>query len=281
MKRAEYLLIILIIAGLLLTAGCKDEPSKIKVTKKVTRSAEPATSDYSPSGSDTVLPPEEKTIDYEAEEENSEQDWQDEEPEAGVTIEMAPYCGDGECGDDENCGSCYDDCRCVSPAECHGGECTVPECGSNAECPKGDECTVATCYFAGHPNAYCGFKDLTVCRDGDDCCPRNCDAVEDDDCDSECGNGECEHDEDGSDCPEDCGPDYCGDGQCNGQEDGASCPEDCGYVCGNDKCEPGEDYNNCDSDCCEPDQWYADDEDCECGDEYSRQSANNGFVCEE
>jgi hypothetical protein len=139
-----------------------------------------------------------------------------------------PFCGDGTCDPDENCDSCYNDCACKSPAECHEGECVVPECGSDGECADDDPCTVDKCYFAQHVNAYCGQEPLKSCRDNDGCCPKNCNANIDEDCEPDCGNEVCETGETVDDCARDCEvqPD-CGDGRCDSGEDFNSCPADC------------------------------------------------------
>jgi len=126
------------------------------------------------------------------------------EPEPAPVFKRDPFCGDNNCDSDENCDSCYEDCACTSPAECSKGRCVVPECGSNGDCKDDDPCTRDTCFFAGHVNAYCGTKPELRCRDDDGCCPKDCNANDDDDCESDCGNGVCESGEDADDCPEDC-----------------------------------------------------------------------------
>ncbi len=174
------------------------------------------------------------------------------EPDVSGQVEetVEPFCGDGECqsGRGEDCDSCYVDCACDSPAECHRGECVIPECGSDGDCDDDDPCTEDVCYFAQHVNAYCGHDDIERCRDGDGCCPSGCNADDDDDCDPVCGNDVCETGETEDGCPEDCGPE-CGDGICEGDEDADSCPEDCGPVCGDGICEDGEDMTSCQEDC--------------------------------
>lgn len=140
------------------------------------------------------------------------------------------FCGDGVCAPErlENCDSCYDDCKCKSPAECHGGTCVTPECGADTECDDGDACTEDTCYFMGHVNAYCGHDEIKQCRHDDGCCPRGCDRITDSDCEPHCGNEVCEPGETDETCEDDCGP-QCGDGNCDRSEgeDYMTCPEDC------------------------------------------------------
>lgn len=164
--------------------------------------------------------------------------------------EQGPRCGDGTCDPNEDCGICFQDCKCESPAECHNRECVVPECGSAGDCNDENACTKDECFFAGHPNAYCGYEDIKKCRDNDGCCPGGCTSVDDDDCKVECGNDVCEEGEDEENCEEDCVSEpECGDQVCDEYEE-ETCPQDCyDYECGNYECEPGEDYETCPEDC--------------------------------
>jgi tetratricopeptide (TPR) repeat protein len=97
----------------------------------------------------------------------------------------------------------------------------------------------------------------------------------------ECGDGDCDWNEDCMDCEEDCGmcdePDYpdepddsyCGDGSCDYDEDDYTCPEDCGEpdepdypddsYCGDGICE-GENCVTCERDCgsCEGEAYCGD-----------------------
>ena len=67
----------------------------------------------------------------------------------------------------------------------------------------------------------------------------------------ECGDKNCEPDENCKDCPQDCGkcPPVCGDGECDlgGNESPWNCPEDCGS-CGDGVCGAGEE-DICPQDC--------------------------------
>jgi hypothetical protein len=70
---------------------------------------------------------------------------------------------------------------------------------------------------------------------------------------TQCGDGQCQPEEDCTNCPDDCGacPDLCGDGTCQLSEDCNSCPADCGpcYWCGDNYCDPNEDCQSCPEDC--------------------------------
>lgn len=211
----KNILIILFILSLLLLAGCKEEDKQLKVKQAAER---PVQQQAGP-----VQEPEPESapdLEVHAAEEPEP------EPEPIPEFVPEPFCGDKRCDPDEDCDSCYNDCACVSPAECHMGECVVPECGSNSDCKDDDPCTYDRCYFAQHVNAYCGHEPVKACRDDDGCCPKSCNANDDDDCESDCGNDVCEQGETEDDCPEDCAP-----------------------VCGNGICEQGEDANNCTPDC--------------------------------
>lgn len=183
-----------------------------------------------------------------------------------------PYCGDGKCDANENCDRCYSDCKCKSPAECHNAKCVTPECGSNSECDDGDDCTIDQCYFAMHPNAYCGSKPRTTCRNGDGCCPMDCNQDNDDDCEADCGNDICEDDEDSDSCPRDCDGVDTNEGP-NEDDDPV------GPRCGDNICQDDETHDDCPEDCCEPDSWYAGDADCNCMDGYSKEEIDDGFEC--
>lgn len=143
-----------------------------------------------------------------------------------------PECGNGRCGDDENCLNCSVDCGLC--AGCGDGACSGEEtCGS---CPQ--DCGVC-------PTCGDGF-----CRAPETClsCAPDCGKC------SSCGDKVCDgRTEDCFSCPEDCGKcEGCGDGACRRSETCASCPQDCGVcaVCGNGKCEgPFETCSNCHQDC--------------------------------
>ncbi|MFC1753833.1 hypothetical protein ACFL96_10660 [Thermoproteota archaeon] len=120
-----------------------------------------------------------------------------EEPEE----EAGPVCGDGIC--DENCQDCPEDCKCGIDEACYDGACKKITCGRDYECDDDEACTTDICQYPAHPNAYCDHEDVVKCRNNDDCCPEECNANDDNDCDPVCGNDECEEDE-GDDCPKDC-----------------------------------------------------------------------------
>lgn len=165
------------------------------------------------------------------------------------------------------------DTDCV--AQCGNGVVEMGEtCDPIADCPTDcddmDACTSDT--LTGSPTnctAACQNVEITMCVDGDGCCPAACDETTDDDCNASCGNGVLETGETCdpiADCPTSCDDmDACttdellgsasnctaecqytdittcidGDGccpmGCNANDD-----DDCAPICGNDVVEPGE-----------------------------------------
>ncbi|MFC1482450.1 DUF4215 domain-containing protein [Myxococcota bacterium] len=172
-------------------------------------------------------------------------------PACSQTVGADPVCGDGVVEIPETC----------------DGDCPM-------SCDDGDPCTSdqlfgdsATC------DASCLNEPIDICQDGDGCCVAGCDAIEDDDCSSVCGNGVTEPPES---CDGDC-PTSCDDGDpCTSDQllgDTATCDatclnepivacqhgdgccvagcnalqdDDCPPVCGNGVTEPPE---TCDGDC--------------------------------
>ena len=202
-----------------------------------------------------------------------------EELPAGEVETVGPYCGDGECGEDESCADCEDDCGVCT--ECGNGICEGGEPEENPEvCPE-------DCGSCG--DGVCGLKELdeehfcpadcaVVCGDGvceelenDDVgsegyCPPDCGGCNDGccgyrdlfdpglawckdiDCSVWCGDGECSQGEDWELCPVDCG--WCGDGVCGLVWDVEEpCPADCTKPCGDGVCNGNETAEGCPSDC--------------------------------
>jgi len=128
-------------------------------------------------------------------------------------------CGDGVCGDVEDCDNCPEDC--------------ISDYGSSSMC---DACFKGKCDGVCHPN-----KEDASCSD----CPQSfC-----------CGDGLCNGKEDSISCERDCGPPpYCGDGNCDPGEE-CSCG-DCGSPTSSESgfCNDGSD-NDCDEliDCADSD----------------------------
>ncbi|MBU2561925.1 MAG: hypothetical protein KKD17_06525 [Nanoarchaeota archaeon] len=206
--RYDFLAVLLVIS-LLLLLGCKEDLQQQQEGEKV---IEP-------------LPAPEPLEVHAAEQPEKEAEPEEEKP-------AEPFCGDGVCtpGMGENCERCVKDCACKSPAECYRAECKVPDCGSAGDCKDNDSCTVDECFFAQHPNAYCGHEQITNCKNNDKCCPPRCDANTDTDCEPVCGNHVCEPGETSSNCEKDCEQEpspVCGDGNCDPGEDMSSCPDDC------------------------------------------------------
>jgi len=101
----------------------------------------------------------------------------------GEANPTCPYCGDGTCGNDEDCGTCEEDCACEGGSECVDGVCVGlkadgESCGVGGECASGfcadlvccdSACDLAcqSCATAGS-NGICANFDLDT--DPDDEC---------------------------------------------------------------------------------------------------------------
>ncbi|MEK6903053.1 MAG: hypothetical protein AABW64_00205 [Nanoarchaeota archaeon] len=111
-------------------------------------------------------------------------------PRVIMDITVNIVCGDGACGIGEDSTICCADCGCLSAAMlCQGNRCienitrsgAKNECFVDADCADADVCTTATCEVSAYPNK-CVFQELAACISGDGCCPKSCDAPEDQDC---------------------------------------------------------------------------------------------------
>ena len=121
-----------------------------------------------------------------------------------LSAPLIQSCGDGICNGTENCDRCLKDCGCKSGAMCYQGRCKVPECTNTSECNDADTCTVDSCEYSGHPNAFCLHDAITECKNNDGCCPQRCNAETDSDCKAVCGNHVCEVGESSHSCEKDC-----------------------------------------------------------------------------
>ena len=159
-------------------------------------------------------------------------------------------CGDGFVTGDETC----------DPATSRG-------CPTNAatDCEQIDGCQPFE--VVGDPSdcsSECvALAEVTVCLNGDSCCAPGCNATDDSDCASVCGNGVVEPPEV---CDADC-PTSCDDNQKCTVDSSVGSPQNCDFICVNDPivdCVSGDD-------CCAPGCNANNDNDCEpfCG---------NGFV---
>jgi len=183
------------------------------------------------------------------------------------------WVGGQECGVDEDCtgdlqccaGVCRypacildEDCDdfnpltvdvCLDPSSC-AASCTSVicsvECSSDADCDDSDSCTSDNCSNPGICSSNCSNNQIISCMPGDGCCPAGCNANNDSDCSTSCGNDVCESGECDAGCSEDCEvSDCCPNTTCDTGigEDCSNCEADCGAcaaVCGNDVKETGE-----------------------------------------
>ena len=124
--------------------------------------------------------------------------------------------------------------------DCGGSICTG--CADGWTCEIDDDCLSETCQGGVCGTADCSDGIRNQGETGVDCggpCP---------DCPPECGDGNCNGDEDCSTCAEDCGT-CCGNGTCDDDETCAACETDCGSCCGNGACDNGETCATCETDC--------------------------------
>ena len=146
-----------------------------------------------------------------------------------------PWCQDGECGEEESCWTCPDDCgACCGNGICEPvyGE-TCGTCVTDCGCECGEICDAGLCVFMACADLECGGNG---CGGSCGTCPTH----------YECDSGLCQY------IP------WCGDEECNGDEQCDICPADCGLCCGDGWCtaEDGEDCISCPADCS-----------CDCGEE--------------
>jgi len=140
--------------------------------------------------------------------------------------------------------------------------------GKPGACPKSCDdkkaCTADALLNGGTCAAECSFTAITACKSGDACCPTGCNANNDGDCSSKCGNGVKESNEKcdksiGAGKPGAC-PQSCNDGKaCTADTllNGGTCAAECSFTpitsCkGGDGCCPSSCTNATDSDCAAP-----------------------------
>jgi len=178
-----------------------------------------------------------------------------------LTVEcecVEPTCGDGNCGDDENCITCPEDCGACEGSCCVANGtpgCDDPDvqacvCEMDPFCcdvewdglcaEEADECGSCDgdcCEANGTPGCDDAAVEACVCADDPFCCNVNWDGL-------------CVDEVEGLGCGT-CGGEECGDDACTGTEDCENCPMDCGECCGNGECEGafGEDCETCEVDC--------------------------------
>jgi len=201
------------------------------------------------------------------------------------------FCGDGYCDHDEDCNSCSEDCG-ECPQSCGDGQCQPLGGETCANCPSDCTCGTDTCQDVLNCTSGCNMDQscMNTCAE-DGCyeaqvqasalfacmlanCVTECQNPQDQGCmqcimtncsaeamacyngtcgPAHCGDGQCQPEEDCTNCPDDCGqcPDQCGDGYCQAYEDCNTCPQDCGPCawCGDGYCDKNEDCNSCADDC--------------------------------
>ena len=100
-----------------------------------------------------------------------------------MNISMNYTCGNDRCETSwETTENCCIDCNCSANYTCYEKKCVKSEflqCYRDVECEDEDECTEDYC--SDFPKL-CYNEQITECKHGDNCCPINCTAVEDEDC---------------------------------------------------------------------------------------------------
>lgn len=172
----------------------------------------------------------------------------------GSNLDKSPKKDPGNNGNNTTNASTNGDAECgngvLEPGELCDGDCPT-------SCNVGDPCVrVSLVGSADQCNAQCLTEDVTMCADGDSCCPSGCSESDDDDCSDACGNGEVDA---GELCDGDC-PTDCNDGQACTRDtfsgSASTCTAQCTY----------EDITACQSGdgCCPPGCTEANDDDCSC-----------------
>lgn len=129
--------------------------------------------------------------------------------ETGVVL-IGELCNNNNvCEYAEDCSSCPNDCTCAGGLNCCSGICSVPQCTSSAQCNDNNACTTDTCQNSGSCLAYCAFSQISICVNGDGCCPAGCDSSNDNDCTAgnqtiSCGDNICSPGETCFECATDC-----------------------------------------------------------------------------
>jgi hypothetical protein len=105
------------------------------------------------------------------------------------------------CIDDDGC--CLPECNSTTDNDCSAtcgnniiddGETCDPPADCPTSCDDGDPCTVDELIgSAANCNAACTYNAISVCANGDGCCPDGCNIANDDDCDDSGGpTGACD-----------------------------------------------------------------------------------------
>ncbi len=116
-----------------------------------------------------------------------------------LNITFPFVCGDGLCDIDneEDHVGCCTDCECLDSNEVCIKNICAPEvsvggCVDDSNCNLTNPCSIGTCNKESYPYK-CSVFNIESCIDGDNCCPSNCFAEDDTDCE---GFDKCSVDED-------------------------------------------------------------------------------------
>ena len=186
---------------------------------------------------------------------------------------IGPYCGDGICNNDENCGTCPSDCYTPLGYVCCDGVLHPGNCCTNADCSAGASCVSYSCTYGGGgggggttggTTSYCGDG---TCNSNENCgtCASDCGCETGEICCSgACRDKTCESNADCDDA------NACTVDTCSGTGCDATCYHDSITMCqAGDNCCPGGCTIATDSDCgcvnecadgntkCESDMLYA------------------------
>lgn len=162
----------------------------------------------------------------------------------------AGFCGDTDCGSEEDRCNCAQDCGLPPGSELDCDDGADDDCDSDIDCDDADCLDDPACPFCGN----------TTCDLGEDECSCAVDCGDPPASETECSNGIDEDCDGATDCDDsDCSANpacACGDGLCAAPEDCNSCPGDCDsvtrgkptnrYCCGNGILEGPEGDGRCD-----------------------------------
>ena len=81
---------------------------------------------------------------------------------SGSEVQDGPYCGDGECNNNEDSSDCCQDCSCsLDDYSCANNQCIKDLCTQNSDCDDSDPCTSDICTSSAPKE--CTYKTKESC----------------------------------------------------------------------------------------------------------------------